>query len=897
MRLPVVDRRLFDADALDRELAGDSAPLERFRRALREADHTLRERFLSGRTASELVPARAAVLDRILIRAWRLFFDPAAPHLALVAVGGYGRGELHPGSDVDLLILLAESDDAPREAIEGFLTFVWDMGLEVGHSVRSVSQCAEEAARDITVATNLQEARLLVGPPALFDAQRERCGPAHVWPSRAFFSAKLEEQIARHHKYHDTAYNLEPNIKEGPGGLRDIQMIGWVAKRHFGAEDLHDLVAHGFLTEKEYRTLTEGQAFLWQIRFGLHLLAGRREDRLLFDHQRSLARQFGYRDDPKRLGVEHFMKQYYRVVMELGRLNEMLLQLFQEEILYADDTGEPVPINKRFQARKGFLEAVDERVFRRYPFALLEVFFLLAQHRELKGVRANTIRLIRDHRPLIDNEFRDDLRCRTLFMELLRQPQGVTHELRRMNRYGVLGAYLPAFGQIVGQMQHDLFHVYTVDEHTLAVVRNLRRFTVPAYRQEFPLCSSVIARVPKPELLYIAALFHDIAKGRGGDHSELGARDALEFALRHGLSTYDANLVAWLVRKHLMMSMTAQRRDISDPLVVNVFAQEVGEKSRLDYLYLLTVADMRGTSPNVWNAWKDALLRELYHATVRALRRGLATPLLQSERIAEVQNQARVQLIRARLDPQALEQLWADLGEEYFLRYSPDEVSWHSEAILTCPPQDRPLILSRQDASHGATEVFIYAPSRNHLFAKAASVIDQMGMTVQDARIIRSDDGHALDTFVILEESGEPISDAGRMQELLHRLREQVLDEAPGLPTVSRHLPRQRRHFAFAPEVSFSEEIRNQRTIMEVAAFDRPGLLAQIGAALAECGVRLHNAKIATFGERAEDIFYITDEHDRALSDPAQFDCVRERVLRYLSEGAPEPAPAVSRAR
>lgn len=880
--LAPVDRELFDPDAFDQTLAAGAPPLATFRQALHTAQARLSERYRAGRSAAELVPARAAVVDQLLIRAWTLFL-PHSPQLALVAVGGYGRGELHPGSDIDVLILLNDGVPPPRTAIEGFLAFLWDIGLEVGHSVRSLSQCQEMAAHDITVATSLQEARLLTGPMELFETQRNRCGPRHIWPSREFFAAKFEEQIARHHKYDDTAYRLEPNIKEGPGGLRDIQVIGWVAKRHFGAETLHDLVGHGFLTEQEYRTLSEGQAFLWQLRFGLHLLAGRREDRLLFDHQRTLARQLGYRDDPRRLAVEQFMKQYYRVVMELARLNEMLLQLFQEEILYAEDPGEPQAINRHFQARKGFIEVRHDQVFRRYPFTLLQIFLLLAQHPELKGIRANTVRLLRDHAAQIDEDFRNDPRCRALFMELLRQPRGVTHELRRMSRHGVLGAYLPAFGAVVGQMQHDLFHVYTVDEHTLMVVRNLRRLTVPKYRHEYPLCSEVIGRIPKPELLYLAALFHDIAKGRGGDHSELGARDAYAFCRHHGLSQYDSKLVAWLVRQHLMMSMTAQRRDISDPLVVNVFAQEVGDQSRLDYLYLLTVADIRGTSPAVWNSWKDALLRELYIAAQRALARGLAHPLLHAERIEEVQAQAGEQLHGAGLESGALERLWGNLGNEYFLRYAVDEIVWHTQAILKLKQPGQALVLSRQAPGHEATEVFIYAPSQDNLFAKAASVIEQMGMTVLEARIIRSDDGHTLDTFTILEENNDPI-EPQRIDELLERLRAQALDVRTPLRRVNRRLPRQRRHFSFPPEVTFSEELRSPHTIMEVVAFDRPGLLAQIGAALVECGVRLHNAKIATFGERAEDIFYITDQQDRPLADIEQLECVRHHVIAYLSD-------------
>ena len=870
---------LLDTAALEAALDADGPPIRTYREALNSAHEDLKSRFLAGEPVVPLVHARARVIDQVLARTWERFFTQE-DDIALIAVGGYGRGELHPGSDIDLLLLLGAETAAETmaEPIESFLTFLWDIGLEVGHSVRSVGECIDEAARDITVATNLQEARLLIGAQALFDQQRAACGPDHIWPSREFFAAKWQEQIERHHKYHDTAYNLEPNIKEGPGGLRDIQMIGWVAKRHFDAATLHDLVAHDFLTEQEYDSLMQGQTFLWRIRFGLHTLAGRREDRLLFDHQRTLAAQFGYRDDEHRLAVELFMKDYYRTVMELNRLNEMLLQLFQEEILYAEDSGEPVELTRRFQSRKGFLEVTHERVFKRYPFALLEVFLLLEQHPEIKGVRANTIRLIRDHRYLIDESFRSDLRARSLFMEILRQPHGVTHELRRMNRYGVLAAYLPVFANIVGQMQHDLFHVYTVDEHTLTVIRNLRRLTVPEFRGEYPLASTIMERIPKPELLYIAALFHDIAKGRGGDHSELGASDAEEFCQQHGLSAYDTRLVSWLVRYHLIMSMTAQRRDIEDPAVINAFAQQVGDQTHLNYLYLLTMADIRATSPTVWNSWKDALLKELYQYTTRALRRGLENPLLASERVEGIMQQARERLVADGIPDDAITELWNGLGEEYFRRYSVDEIVWHSRSIIQTPPEELPLILIREETHRGGTEIFIHMREHSGLFALTSAILDQLGLTIADARIITSSNGHTLDTFIVLEEDGVPIEDGYRLQEVLDVLRRRLSNPEANV-AVTRRLPRQMRHFEFPAQVHFSEDHRNECTIMEVVALDRPGLLSRLGAAMVEAGVNLRTAKIATFGERAEDIFFITDEANRPLRDPDRLEELRQAVI------------------
>jgi [protein-PII] uridylyltransferase len=858
--------------------------IPQFRAALNRAYSEMSERFWAGRSATELVYMQAAFLDEILRHAWRQFFAETDQHIALVAVGGYGRGELHPHSDIDLLILLRKKPKPYQDAIVAFTTFLWDIGLEVGHSVRTLKECVNEAKLDITVATNMQESRLLCGPQDLFDEQKKLTGPKKIWPSNKFFEEKVKEQHQRHLKFNDTAYNLEPNIKDGPGGLRDIQIIGWVAKRHFAAETLHDLVTHNFLTEKEYQALHEAQAFLWQIRYGLHLLAKRREDRLLFDHQRTLAAKFGFQDDSKSRGVEKFMKQYYRTIMELNRLNEMLLQLFSEEILEKHASAKPTRINKRFQTRKGYLEAVSETTFRLYPFALLEVFLLMAQHPEIKGVRANTIRMIREHRYLIDTGFRSDVRCSSLFMEILRQPRGITHELRRMNRYGILAAYIPLFGNIVGQMQHDLFHVYTVDEHILMVIRNLRRFTVPQYRQEFPLCSELIQELPKQELLILAALFHDIAKGRGGDHSELGATDAAAFCRQHSLSEYDARLVSWLVSQHLIMSSTAQRKDISDPQVVHDFACVVGDLNRLNYLYLLTVADIRGTSPGVWNSWKDSLLRELYFATRSVLRRGLDVPVDASENIAENKTNARAKLSTAKITETQLDALWQRFEDEYFLRYSADEIAWHAQGILNTSEAELPLIMIRHASVRGGTEIFIYVREHDRMFAHVTGTLEQLGLTIADARILASRDGYALDTYVALDESGQPVTDQYRINDLIKRLQTRLRTPEMELPKPQQHITRQTKAFTVATEVQFWMDKNNQRTAMQVTARDRPGLLSRIARALLDCNILLQNAKVATFGERAEDIFYITDKDGAPVSGEVNYACLRDTINRYLAD-------------
>ncbi len=869
--------------ALERELAAAATPLASFRALLKQSDLRFKDLFLKGIPAHELVPARARLMDGLLQRAWLRHFEADTPDLALVAVGGYGRGELHPGSDVDIMILLGDQAvDARRAGLEDFLAFLWDIGLEVGHSVRTVEDCAREGAADITVATSLMEARLLTGSPALFERMRAVTGPDRIWPEGAFFETKRLERRQRCHKYNETAFNLEPNIKDSPGGLRDLQMIGWVAKRHFGANTLQELVSHGFLSPREYDELIECRNFLWQVRFALHVLTGRREDALLFEHQRRVAQQFGYQDRDHNLGVEQFMQRYYRTVNALSQLNEMLLQLFEEAILLADDPDEPQPINRRFQARRGYLEVTRPNVFLRYPFALLEIFLVLQQHPELKGIRASTIRLIRDHQPLIDEKFRNDVRPRSLFMEILRQPCGVTQQLRLMNAYGVLPAYLPEFGHIVGRMQYDLFHAYTVDQHILFVVRNLRRFFLPQFADELPRCSAIMEALPKPELLYIAGLYHDIAKGRGGDHSELGAQDAERFCRQHGLSSFDTRLVTWLVRHHLTLSLTAQKKDIHDPDVINEFARRMGDQLHLDYLYLLTVADIRGTNPKLWNTWRASLLWQLYEATRRALRRGLDHPIDKEERIREVQAQARQRLQVTIIDGERINRVWEGFGDDYFLRHSADEITWHTRAILKKGHDERPLVMARDDPGRGGTEIFIYTRDQDNLFALITSILDQLGLTILDARIITGHSGYTLDSFTVLEDSGALIQDRARIKEivttLLHSLNRP--DAEPLLP--SRHISRIQKAFQMSTWVSFREDTANGRTVVELVSWDRPGLLCRVGQAFMECGVQLHNAKIATIGARAEDVFFVTDHENRPLNDPGKYETLRAALVEHL---------------
>jgi [protein-PII] uridylyltransferase len=852
--------------ALLAEARGEPAA---FRDLLRQGHDDLQARFLAEEPVETLVHARAALIDTVLREAWRAQLGPRGRAWALVAVGGYGRAELHPASDIDLLVLVPAPVDPPgRTCIEAWVAFLWDIGLEVGHSVRTIEECVQESAPDVGVMTTLLEARCISGDPQLFEAMRTALAPERIWPVREFFEAKLAEQAERHLKANDTAYNLEPNVKTGPGGLRDIQTIAWVAKRHFGANSLDELAKQNFLTPAELRRLKQAQAFLWKVRFGLHVMTGRHEDRLLFDHQITLARTFGYEDASYTLAVEQFMQRYYRTVMDVSLLNELLLQLFREAILSENEP--PRPLNARFQIRNGSLESTSEEVFVRTPSALLELFAILQQNPQIKGVRASTMRGVVRNLWLIDEEFRQNPRHHRLFLDMLRASVGVTHELRRMNTYGVLGRYIPAFGRIVGRMQYDLFHAYTVDAHTLFVVSNLRRLALPRYNQELPELSRIMQQLPKSEIVYLAALFHDIAKGRGGDHSDLGAVDAAAFCLEQGLSRYDARLVAWLVAHHLSLSITAQKQDIGDPAVITAFARHVGDETHLDYLYVLTCADVRGTNPRLWNSWKASLFHEFYERVKRALRRGLESPIDQEEIVRETQDAARRELIEHAVPPVAIERTWLRFSAPYFLRHTAAEVAWHTRLLAQRGAHtDEPLVALEPRSIRGTTGVLIFARLRGHGFARTTAVLDQLGLTVVDARITPTGDGFSLDLYHVLEDDGAPITDDERQGEIEGALWRSIqrTDDAPF--AVSRRTPRQVRMFNTPTRISMSVDERNQRSVLELIAGDRPGLLCDVGKVLLQEHIELHAAKIMTVGERAEDVFYVTGADNRPLDDAA----------------------------
>jgi [protein-PII] uridylyltransferase len=882
---PYFERPLFffDQNRFRRALT-EQPPLTVFKDAIAAANAQFNARFREGEDIRTLVYERALFIDCILHYAWYKFEWPVS--ISLEAVGGYGRGELHPYSDIDLLILYRPEVLAVcQRNIENFLTLLWDIGLEIGHSVRTIEQCVDIAREDITVATNLMESRTLVGDESLRLELQQLTAPDQLWPADEFFRAKWDEQVQRHQKYNDTEYNLEPNIKNAPGGLRDIQVVCWVTKRYYQVRTLKQLHGKQFFTEEEYSMLYSGEEFLWRVRYGLHMIAKRPEERLLFDHQRELAKLFGYTDNHESLAVEQFMHKYYRTVMALRELNDVLLQFLQSVVLTKSDEHEVTPLNERFQIRSRYIEAVNAQVFEQYPSALLEIFLLMAQHPEIEGVHAATIRLLRENRHLIDDEYRQNPRNTQLFMKLLQQSSGLVEQLKRMTRYGILGLYLPEFGRVTGQMQHDLFHIYTVDAHTLKVVQNMCDFLLPSAKEDFPVAAHIVNRLPKLELLYIAGLYHDIAKGRGGDHSTLGAVDAEEFCQRHGISPRETRLICWLVEKHLLMSAVAQKQDISDPEIIRNFALQVGDMLHLDYLYCLTVADINGTNKELWNTWRASLLRQLYMDTRRALRRGLETNIDKFEIIEETQQAAIRKLERKGISPKRTWEIWGDMEEEYFLRETAPDIAWHTQAVAA-QKDDAPLVLIKKTSSEemdGATQIFVHSKERKNVFVAVASALDQLNLNIQDARIYSSKSGYSIDTFFVLNQNGEPLGkDPELLQEIHDALQEELRLADNYSEVITRRTPRRLKYFAMPTRTSLSNDMTSGYTMLEVISPDRPGLLACIGRIFLQYDILLQNAKIATLGERVEDIFFITDNQGQPLSDPRLCEQLQNEICQQL---------------
>lgn len=809
-------------------------------------------------SVESLVLARSDGVDALLKDIWQTFKIDS--ELCLVAVGGFGRGELHLYSDIDLLILIPNGTHGQhQESVSKLLTFLWDVGLEVGHATRDIDDCIIEI-NDLSVVTNLLESRLLIGKKTLFLKMKSMIKSSN-WSSQSFLVEKQKEQHNRHLNYSNTAYNLEPNLKESPGGLRDIQTIAWVAKWYFDVNLLSDLVDKSYLSEHEYDLLKQGQLFLWKVRFALHVIAKRREDRIAFQYQREAANILGYVDADS-MAVEQFMKDYYRTVTKVSRLNDILLQLLEDRILHTQS------LNERFIISYGYIQATNIDVFKKYPTAFIEIFLLIAKHNYVRGINAGTLRQMQLDLDLIDEDYYKKRQNNRLFIELLQQKRGVNKALKLMNRYGILEHYIPAFGQITGLMQYDLFHTYTVDQHTLFVIRNLRRFFVPKFSKEFELCSEIAQSVDKPELLFLAGLFHDIAKGRGGDHASLGAQDAQIFCKHHQLRPSDIVLVSGLVEHHLLMSQTAQKQDLEDFKVIDQFSKAVGSVRFLELLYLLTVADIRATKADLWNEWKDSLLRKLFYKTKEHILSGVVKPPNMAQQIKQIKHSVLSEIEQQGYRVEDIEKIFLTLPKDYFLRYEVEDILWHLWLVMK--PTDKNIRVVSRLSEHNVVDIFVYGDDSKGLFFKLVSVIEKLGLDIVDAKILTTKENKAYNTISVLQD--DILKQINISQEVEDGLSQKTLSvkEAGNKLT--------HRYFDHKMKISFTRNKKWNLTQLEINVIDKQGLLSNVAYIFHQLNIHLVNARITTMGERVEDIFFISNDKQQPLS------AVEEKRLKQALE-------------
>ncbi|WP_093139724.1 [protein-PII] uridylyltransferase [Pseudoxanthomonas sp. GM95] len=856
--------------------ACDSDWSQQARAALAATDEKLSRRFDDVERIDHVLALRARAVDHLLGEAWRRCF-PEDVGLSLFAVGGYGRGELFPHSDVDVLVLGdSAAQQRGHEALARCLALVWDVGLKISHAVRSPQECTE-AAEDQTVLTALIEARPLIADEAAIKALAQAVSPDQVWAPREFFAIKREEMRLRHARFGDTSDNLEPDIKDGPGGLRDLHTLGWMALRTFGVRDLEALVGMDQLGQDEAIALARERRVLGRLRYGLHLVAGRPEERLRFDYQKTLAARLGYADAPGSLAVEQMMQGFYRSAAIVRRISDRLLQRFEEQF-----EGEAVPraLDEAFELRRNYLAASSVE----WPQDIGDVFALFAiwaAQPQVSGLHSQTARALAEALPHLPAYTAATVEQRAQFLALMRGPRAVD-TLARMARLGVLSQWLPAFARVSGRMQFDLFHVYTVDQHTLMVLRNLSSFSKGRADERFSIAHEVWPRLRKPELLLLAGLFHDIAKGRGGDHSELGAVDAREFCHAHGLNASDTSLITWLVEQHLRMSVTAQKQDIADPEVIHRFATLIGDREHLDYLYLLTCADIAGTSPKLWNAWKDRLLADLYFATRRVLREGLEQPMAVEQRVAEGRDATHALMLQQGFDGETIARQFAEMPIESFMRFRPEQLAWQAGALVDVHHGQTLVQVRHIDEDAVAMEVFVHSPDRDGLFAAILATLDRLGFGIHQARVLVGPHGTAFDTFEILPADSYANSDPALVGDALRRALEGALDQ---VRVSQRTVPRQLRHFRFPPRFEFGNTLDGRYTVLELVAPDRPGLLAQLAQVLRLQRLRVHDARIATFGERAEDVFHLSDEADEPLTGEER-DALRDALRAKLETAA-----------
>jgi [protein-PII] uridylyltransferase len=837
--------------------------------------------FSDGRTVRELVMARARHIDQLLVKLWHNLNIPS--EYSLVAVGGYGRGELHPFSDIDLLILTSDNSAKHNQHLLSlFITLLWDIGLTVGHATRTVKQCLQLARQDITVATNLMESRLLCGNHDYYSEIYQKTAPDKMWNAEKFFKAKMDERNQRYAKFNGSSYDLEPNIKSSPGGLRDIQLIAWIAERSYYPKSVFELITQKLITKKEYYTLVKCQLFLWRIRYALHLVTGKAEDRLLFDHQKSTAELMGFEDSENLLAVEKMMKRYYRSVQIVRNISDILLQSLEAGISKDKAQYAAKIIDSHFQIINHRIDAIDVGIFSADPTQMIKVFQLVAKNPEIRGLTAATSRAIRASRNKIGKKFVRAKKNRQAFLQFWHIKHQTPRAMFLIKRSGVLSNYLPAFQQISGQMQYDMFHSYTVDEHTLFLLKNLIEFCNEDAKSKYPLCHKIMQKQQHPELIYLAGLFHDIGKGQGGDHSEIGADVASKFCQQHEMPNEHTEIISWLVANHLLMSLVAQKRDTSDPQVIKNFAKLVGTPQKLELLYVLTVADIRATSRSLWNSWKDSLLKELAISTLA---------LLESEETKDWEpwedtKQAALNLLLEQgYSEEWIEHYWQHLSIAYFLKNPAQTIAWHSQCILeqigiNNIKERSTVVAIRKRLDGGGSEIFIYSKDVDDLFASLTATLAQHGLNVQGASIYTDENGYCYDSFFTLNNIGKPKISQQEQQRLTSSIKENIKSLDSSKITIQKRMARQIKHFQVNTEIVFSKDEYSEYTRLDIVAKDRPGLLWLLAQAFKSCNIRLHDARITTLGEKVEDTFIISHKDNTPVND----DSARQQLIQAIEE-------------
>ena len=824
-----------------------------------------------------ILNARSNINDALILYTSEKF-NISNDEISLIAVGGYGRKEFYPKSDTDLLILINDQKkDQHKKNISHFLAYLWDIGIEVSHSTRTIKECITEGSKDISIATTLLESRYISGSKKMFENLIKTIDESKsFWSNKDFYQEKVDEQIKRHLQFNNTAYNLEPDIKNGPGSLRDLHTIFWLCKKFLGIDRIEELLNHNILTEKQLQQLINSRNFLSLIRYSLHSETKRAENRLLFEYQKKLAKQLNYEDQDHLIGVEIFMQDYYKSARTISRMNEIILQTLKQQFLEISEK-KVKGINQNFQIKNQLVGLKDDISFKDKPALLLEIFLLFQKNKDIEGIDAKTIGLITNNLHLINKDFRRKIEHKEIFLEILKAPEGVTHELRRMNLYGVLGHYIPAFGLIEGRMQYDLFHAFTVDEHTLFVVSNLRRLALTRFNHEFPEDSQKMQAIESPEILYIAGLFHDIAKGRGGDHSIIGAEEAEVFCLDHGLTNYDSKVVSWLVMNHLVFSLTAQKKDIYDPNVIRDLALLIGDELRLDYLYLLTVCDVRATNPTLWNSWKKRLFDDLYLLTKKALREGLEEPIDKEELIRE-----KISLTKNELNNhefQNVENFLSYFDDDYFIKFNMNEILKQSLVMINrnIPNKAQDIINISAIDDEDYFYAFVFTQIDNESFYKITSIFEQEGVSVRDAKVVRVNEEYCIYSFYF-DHMRTMKDEINQKNEAINKyINEAMASDSFSAQSGSQILSRRLRSFDKKVDISFSEDLIHNRTVMEITCIDRPGLLSNISKILKEEGIWIQSAKIATIGEKADDIFYLKNSKKECI-DQSIYESLKTKI-------------------